>query len=78
MTTYDTQPVSVSSPVTSKPIEVDSCFGGIAIYRNSMIQNCQYHYRQTKAPHVVDCEHVLFHQCMKDINKARIFSNPNM
>ena len=61
-----------------KTFEVDSCFGGLTIYRYEALQGCQYSYREPYPPHMLDCEHVLFHKCLKSHNHARIFSNPNM
>jgi hypothetical protein len=48
------------------------------LYRASALQDCSYSYRHSSAPHVVDCEHVLFHQCLRERNNARIVSNRNM
>lgn len=61
-----------------KPFEVESCFGGLAIYRTDAIGDCKYRYRETNPPYMLDCEHVFFHQCLRANNHARIFSNPHM
>ena len=63
---------------TSPLIPVDSCFGGLAIYKYDMFTNCSYDYRHYEPPYMQDCEHVLLHECMKSKHKARIFSNINM
>lgn len=79
------------------PIEVESCFSGMAIYKRDVIfknhsnriQNssnhhghhhnqtaaCQYNFRHDNAPYLVDCEHIFFHQCLREKNQARIFTN---
>eukprot|EP01032_Pedospumella_encystans_P011315 gene11315-13161_t len=57
---------------------LDSCFGGLAIYRTSAMEGCTYTHRATTSPRVVDCEHVFFHQCMAQRHQARIVSNRNM
>jgi hypothetical protein len=46
--------------------------------RTSALEGCSYSYRHAAAPHVVDCEHVLFHQCLREKNNARVVSNRNM
>eukprot|EP01039_Chlorochromonas_danica_P010583 gene10583-11727_t len=61
-----------------KPIEVESCFGGLAIYREEVMADCSYQYRYPEPPNMLDCEHVLFHRCMKEQHQARIFTNPHM
>lgn len=61
-----------------RPFEVESCFGGMTIYRYESLEGCQYSYREKESPFMLDCEHVLFHRCLREKNKARIFSNPFM
>jgi hypothetical protein len=46
--------------------------------RYDSIVGCEYSHRHHEPPHMLDCEHVLFHECMIQKNKARIFSNSNM
>lgn len=62
------------------PIDVESCFGGLAIYsaRAFLERECVYSERcdkeeQTYAriPDQEICEHVSFHQCLKRTNAAR-------
>eukprot|EP00596_Hydrurales_sp_CCMP1899_P010462 CAMPEP_0119045718 /NCGR_PEP_ID=MMETSP1177-20130426/42157_1 /TAXON_ID=2985 /ORGANISM="Ochromonas sp, Strain CCMP1899" /LENGTH=318 /DNA_ID=CAMNT_0007017991 /DNA_START=344 /DNA_END=1301 /DNA_ORIENTATION=+ len=59
-------------------LKVQSCFGGLAIYRFEALAGCFYSYRHEEKPYMLDCEHVLFHKCMIEKHKARIFSNSNM
>lgn len=61
-----------------RPFEVESCFGGMAIYRYDALSNCTYSYREAEPPHMLDCEHVLFHKCLRQRTHARIFTNPHM
>lgn len=69
----------------SKPVEVMSCFGGLAVYRSVAVGSCRYDHRHREGDEdgqhpagMVECEHVLFSRCMARSNGARIFSNPNM
>lgn len=73
----DMTPSGVEGSVP-RPIAVDSCFGGLAIYRTAAVGSCRYTYRHPAPQRMQDCEHVLFHQCMREENHARIFSNPHM
>jgi len=41
-------------------IPVDSCFGGMAIYSKAVFGPCKYN------DLVDECEHILFHQCIRD------------
>ncbi len=54
-------------PLYSKPIPVDSCFGGMALYNLSHLlsTNCMY----TGS----DCEHVTLPQCMKNTINTNIY-----
>jgi hypothetical protein len=74
----DTSSISSGGTNSNKILEVDSCFGGLAIYRYDIIKDCAYSYRDAVPPHMLDCEHVLFHKCLKERNGAKIFSNPQM
>lgn len=47
-----------------KLLKVDSCYGGLAIYKYKPYTGCQYDYRQKEPPYITDCEHVLFNQCL--------------
>jgi len=58
-------------------IEVDSAFGGIAIYKISSIKNCKYigEYKSDKYPdNSEQCEHVQFNKCIKN-NGGKIYIN---
>jgi hypothetical protein len=61
-----------------KPIQVKSCFGGLAIYRYEKMKHCRYSYRHEVPPYMLDCEHVLFHECITKHGQAQILSNFNM
>merc|ERR1740121_1816812 len=52
-------------------VPVHSCFGGLALYRPERFLECQYD------PGVYDCEHVVFHQCMRQKgSEGRMFMDP--
>ena len=57
-------------PVKSDLIPVASCFGGMAFYKHEFIANCYYDSVDN------DCEHVAFHQCLRDSHQGRMFMNP--
>lgn len=59
-------------PIDNNLVEVNSCFGGLAIYKKNILANCFYDSLSN------DCEHVGFHRCLKEKNHAKIFLNPNM
>ena len=67
-----------SSSSSSSLIKVDSCFGGLAIYKYDMFDSCSYDYRHHDPPYMQDCEHVLLHECMSSKHHAKIYSNLNM
>ncbi len=50
-------------------IKVDSCFGGVMLYKRDSIQDVRYDGG--------DCEHAVFHQRMRDIGKSNIYLNPS-
>jgi glycosyltransferase involved in cell wall biosynthesis len=56
-------------------IEVDSAFGGLAIYKKDILQNCSY--EGTYKDGTPICEHVPFHQQLKK-RGHRIFINPRL
>ena len=60
------------------PVQVDSCFGGMAIYRRDIVHDCHYDYISPIPPHVTDCEHVAFHRCIRERNNGTLYTNPNM
>lgn len=57
---------SVNMPLVS----VDSCFGGMAFYKRTFIEGCFYDSINN------DCEHILFHECLRSKNQGKIFMNP--
>jgi len=60
-----------------KWIPVDSCFGGLAMYRMSSLtgaKNTSHCYYDGAA----DCEHVAFHECLRRDGGARLFIDPSM
>jgi hypothetical protein len=59
-------------------VPVESCFGGLAIYRTELFGGCSYSHRYDVPPFMLDCEHVVLHKCMGDKHRAKIVSNPNM
>lgn len=58
-------------PIGSNLVPVNSCFGGMAFYKKNIINSCEYNSIDN------DCEHVPFHECLKDKNNGRIFMNPS-
>ena len=66
------------STIPAKLVSVESCFAGFAIYKTSIIESCMYTHRHREPPHMLDCEHVMFHECVRGKNAGRIFANPNM
>ena len=64
-------------PRDSELIEVDSCFGGTAIYKFPHTIGCRYQsFPQQFIGEI--CEHVPFHECMRRLHGARLFINPKM
>lgn len=51
-------------------LPVNSCFGGLTIYKIDSIKSCRY--KSING----DCEHVALHKCAREENNARIFMNP--
>lgn len=51
-------------------VPVDSCFGGLALYRYEALRGCRYAYRHPAEPAKIDCEHVLFHLCLAERRQA--------
>ena len=72
------------------PYEVESAFGGLAIYRMSATKDCKYIGKADKCSlgYPIEifnrfclkevCEHVTFHQQMRELNGARIFIFPSL
>ena len=59
----------------SIPIEVDSAFGGLAIYRTSSIINLSYSPRNMEGE--IECEHVSLHRSIRN-EGGRIIINPKL
>ena len=72
----DTQPVCSNINIHFEPsqiIEVDSAFGGAAIYKLSSVpDSCKYNGEHSNG--MQKCEHVDFNKCIKD-NGGKIFIN---
>jgi len=81
-------------PINEKLISVDSAFGGMGIYRMSVIKDCSYdgftHFCSckeylNKENHfrmgkcsATTCEHVSFHKQIREKNNGRIFICPSL
>ena len=50
-------------------LEVESCFGGLAIYQTRCLLECQYGGE--------DCEHVTLHRSMRQAGFSRLYLNPS-
>ncbi len=69
-----------------EPYEVDSCFGGLMIYKTDKIKNCWYSgdyicniKLEGKGNCIFgDCEHANFNKQIREKNNGRIFINPAM
>lgn len=55
---------------TEPVLPVDSCFGGLVIYKKRVISGCMYDSIK------LDCEHVLFNECIRRKNNGTIVLNP--
>jgi len=64
-------------PSDSDPIPVDSCFGGTGIYRFKDTLGCRYSSFPQEFSEEI-CEHVPFHQSMRELHGAQLFINPGM
>ena len=56
-------------------IEVDSAFGGFAIYRRSILKGIAYNGLNEQGHEI--CEHVVLHRSIK-LNGGKIFINPKL
>lgn len=74
----DARAIMSGSVSAGRVLQVDSCFGGMAIYKYNQFNACEYGYRHQEPPFLLDCEHVIFNKCIAEKFKARIFTNPNM
>ena len=63
----------ITIPKETEWLEVDSAFGGLAIYKKKMFDDCKY-VGITEAGEEF-CEHVYFHRILK-ANGAKLFINP--
>lgn len=63
----------ITIPPASQWIEVDSAFGGMAIYRKNILNAVEYNHLDAHG--VATCEHVALHLQIKK-NGGRIFINP--
>jgi len=66
----------IQIPEAGEWIEVDSAFGGLAMYRADAIRGLRYQMIDDTLAYEV-CEHVPFHQLIKN-QGGRIFINPRM
>ena len=66
------------SSTTGMILQVESCFGGLAIYKFDQFHGCEYGYRHKESPYMLDCEHVIFNKCLKERFNATVFTNPAM
>jgi hypothetical protein len=64
-------------PKNNKPIQVKSCFGGIAIYKRQYLDNCDYGkgFQMNVDEKIEFCEHVDFNECVIK-NGGKIYINP--
>ena len=59
--------------IGDEPVAVQSCFGGMAIYRGELFEGCEY------SSNDGDCEHVHLHRCMAlNHPKAGFYMLPSM
>ncbi|MDE1716068.1 hypothetical protein PWG14_26745 [Chromobacterium amazonense] len=65
----------ITIPRDSEWIEVDSAFGGFAIYKKSIFKFCDYVGINEAGEEF--CEHTYFHKILKN-NGAKIFINPKL
>ena len=65
----------ITIPKETEWIEVNSAFGGLAIYKKKMFDDCKY-IGITEAGEEF-CEHVYFHRILK-ANGAKLFINPQL
>ena len=64
-------------PINEKPIEVLSCFGGVAIYKRKYLDNCDYGkgFQMNGDEKIEFCEHVNFNKGIIN-NGGKIYINP--
>lgn len=61
-------------PRTDQPIEVNSAFGGLGIYKTKYLTNAEYYGGENNKE---ECEHVKFHEEIR-MNKGKLYINPSM
>ena len=69
-------PKMIKIKPSERIIEVDSAFGGLAIYKKSAIPEDGFYIGVDKNGEAI-CEHVSFHNSIKN-NKGKIFINPKL
>jgi hypothetical protein len=65
----------ITIPIDHEWIEVDSAFGGLAVYRKNAFDCCEYKGITDQNKDI--CEHVFFHNILKK-NNAKLFINPGL
>ncbi len=65
----------VTLPPTANWLEVDSAFGGLALYQRAALEGVRYHGLDDEGAEV--CEHVALHAAMR-ARQHRLFINPAM
>lgn len=73
---YSLRSRMIKIPKDSSWIEVDSAFGGFAIYKSSFLLNNISYEGKNNVGNMI-CEHVPFNRKIKELG-ARIFINPNL
>jgi glycosyltransferase involved in cell wall biosynthesis len=63
----------VHIPSTAPPIEVESAFGGLSIYKTAFVRDCKY--RDLQQNGTVTCEHVSLHRQIRN-RGGRLFIFP--
>lgn len=74
--TYSLRARSIRIPKNSEWIEVDSSFGGLAIYKSELLDSAANYKGMTRDGKAV-CEHVSFNNELRE-SGARIYVNPQM
>jgi hypothetical protein len=74
--TYAIRARMIKIPKDSDWIQVDSAFGGFAIYKSEVFKNTSFYRGIDKEGNQI-CEHVPFHEQLRNFG-VRIFVNPNM
>jgi hypothetical protein len=64
-------------PSTTRPIPVDSAFGGLGVYKTELLRGAWYGSRHGDRKGSLVCEHVILHRKMRDAG-ARLFIAPSL